>query len=92
MSSSFICVFIPTEETRPMEEWRVAYDAGSMDDTVACLMNRLQQHFRDQDAHFSATAPAAEQQQELPLPRPQQQQQQHQQQPQTPTSRRRLRG
>lgn len=61
MSSSFICVFIPTEETRPMEEWRVAYDAGSMDDTVACLMNRLQQHFRDQDTHFSATAPAAEQ-------------------------------
>ena len=61
MSASFVCVFIPTEASQPMEEWRVAYDAGSMDDTVACLMNRLQQHFRDQDAHFSATASAAEQ-------------------------------
>jgi len=61
MSSSFICVFIPTDVGKPIEEWKVTYDADDMDSCVSCLMNRLQKHFKDQDAEFSATASAQEQ-------------------------------
>ena len=60
MSASFVCVFIPTDVGAPMEEWRVPYDASDMDSAVSCLINRIQKHFREQDAVFAASATAAE--------------------------------
>ena len=59
--ASFVCVFVPAAADEPMTEWTVSYDAADADSAVGCLMDRLQQHYRDQDACYRATAPAAEQ-------------------------------
>ena len=61
MSASFACVFVPADAAEPMAEWRVCYDAKDADSAVGCLMDRLQQHYREQDACFRATASPSEQ-------------------------------
>lgn len=50
VKKTFKFVYIPYAESEAPQEWSITYDDPS--ETVGCLINRLQKHYRDEDARI----------------------------------------